>query len=906
MDCEDKQINKLTADAVEELQTEFAGKFRPCGSGSEAKASICFTPADTDDIKRIIAYARRNGHAVVSSNNPLWTLDAEKAGYGGVYVSLEAFDAVGEVDPVAMSVRVGAAATWKDVVAKAAAAGFIVGSRPSDLERTVGSWAVTNGVGIGSYKYGSAKDNILNIRAVTAESLVIETGYDRIGSYMSGYNLTQLFSGSEGTLGIVTEVTVRLSPAGVTKPVAYTFPDTASLGKALREVVHHAGLEPYDISFCGENLTLLLALQGSQDRVDLEEEAADAIMEAAVKADAQQAANLWNLRSDYQRKGEQALVPLKVWKDFADAISGGFYGSVPDRSSAMFTLSSDSFDAIGMKAEELGGRKIADPEFTWTPYSQRCEEDLTLGRKVTPEIVSALKDIVGSSNVTTEGMDRILYSKDMAPLPKLSGLAFNNIPDVVVRPSNVDEVSRIMALAYKHGIPVVPRGNSSWGLGGCQPANAGIVLDMFSKFNKIIKLDTEGMAVKVGCGCTWETLMDACLEQGYLVGSYPSSFPSATIGAWISTNGMGVGSYKYGSAKDNILNMEVVLDDGTVLTTGDDDMGTYYSGYNLNQVFSGCEGTLGVFATVTLRIYPFGKLKPLAYEFDELSQANDVIQRIVAHPGVKPLHVAWADELHFINQRRAGIDAPDVKNLLLVTLQGDERFVELEERIVDAMVAEDGKGTKILDEAVALHEWSERCYEFRARKVGVGEIPAEVIVPASEWGTFVGECYKGFDVMKMEAGGVIGVLVDRNTVMFMPYYFKDDESLLGMTAFGFNFYLGDIATGYGGRTTGFGIFFAWNLDNLHNKDTVEYMRMMKSNLDPHDVVNPGHLVCGCTRFGVNMGKELMTIGSTMIQTVKKLMPRDTTFADNIKRFRYTHLEEVREADRHHVLGRGHE
>ncbi len=906
MDCEVKQVSKLTAEAVEELQIEFAGKVRPCGSGDEADAGICFVPEDAEDIKSIIAYARRNGHAVVSSNNPAWTLDARKAGSGGIHISLEAFDAVGEVDPVAMSVRVGAAAKWKDVVAAAEAAGFTVGSRPSDLERTVGSWVVTNGVGIGSYKYGSAKDNLLNLRAVTAESLVIETGYDDIGGYMSGYNLTQLFSGSEGTLGVVFEATIGLAPLGAVKPVAYTFPDTGSLGRALREVVHHAGLEPYDISFCGDNLALLLVLQGSPERIALEEETADAIMEGAVKADDAQAGSLWNLRSDYKRKGEQALVPIRAWADFADAVGGGFYGSVPDRSSAMFTLSSASFDTVGIKAEELGGRKIADPDFSWTPYSQRCGEDRILGRRVTPEIISALKDIVGSSNVNTEGMERILYSKDMAPLPKISGLAFNNIPDVVVRPSTVEEVSAIMALAYEHGIPVVPRGNSSWGLGGCQPANAGIVLDMFSKFNKIVKIDTEAMSVKVGCGCTWETLIDACLEQGYLVGSYPSSFPSATIGAWISTNGMGIGSYKYGSAKDNILNMEVVLDDGTVLTTGDDVLGSYYKGYNLNQVFAGSEGTLGVFATVTLRLRPFGSLRPLAYEFEELSQANDVIQMIAAHPGVKPLHVAWADELHFINQRRAGIDAPDVRNLLLVTLQGDERFVEFEEGVIDAMVAGDGKGTKILDDAVALHEWGERCYEFRARKVGVGEIPAEVVVPAHDWGAFVGECYDAFDAMKMEAGGVIGVLVDRNTVMFMPYYFKDDESLLGMTAFGFNFYLGDVASRYGGRTTGFGIFFAWNLDNIHNPDTVEYMRMLKSYLDPHDVVNPGHLVCGCTRFGVNMGKELMTIGSTMIQTVKKLMPRDTTFADNIKRFRYTDLEIIRENDRYHLLGKGDE
>ncbi|MGZ7212510.1 hypothetical protein ACXWOF_10290, partial [Streptococcus pyogenes] len=77
------------------------------------------------------------------------------------------------------------------------------------------------------------------------------------------------------------------------------------------------------------------------------------------------------------------------------------------------------------------------------------------------------------------------------------------------------------------------------------------------------------------------------------------------------------------------------------------------------------------------------------------------------------LHIAWSDYNHFENQRKAGIHAPDVANLLLVTFQGDEQFVALEESIVDKFVEAAG-GRKISDE-IAEHEWEERCYEFRAR-----------------------------------------------------------------------------------------------------------------------------------------------------------------------------------------------
>lgn len=901
MNCGEEKTKKLTADAVEELQTAFPGKTKVCESGCNVKAGVCIEPSTLEEVRDITTYASKNGYAVVSENNPVWTLDAKKAEDGFIFVNLGSFNEICDVDPVAMSIRVGAGAKWKDVVDKVSKAGFTVGSRPADMDSCVGAWAVTNGVGVGSYKYGSAKDNVMSIQAVTSESLIVESGYDNIGYYMSGYNLTQLFSGSEGTLGIVTAVTLKLAPAGVTKAVAYGFSDVKVMGEALFKLVHHPSVKPMDISFCSEGCKVLMCLQGSEEFVSLEEAELDTLFEGASKMDAAETDAMWQKRSTVSDVG-QVIVPVKNWGAFVSDIQGSFSGSIPDRSSAVFSV--PDVDSVSEKAEELGGRVMDGASFDWTPFSQQCKDDCNLDRTVTPKVIEALKEIVGEKNVNTNGMDLILYSKDMAPLPKIAGLAFNNMPDVVVRPSTVEEVSKIVALAYKHGIPIVPRGNSSWGLGGCQPANRGIVIDMSSKFNDIINIDIDGMAVKVGCGCTWKSLLDECTKRGYIIGSYPTSFPAATLGAWLSTNGMGIGSYKYGSAKDNVLNMQVVLCDGTILETGDDNVGCYYKGYNLNQIFSGCEGTLAVFATVTFKLHPMGVVKPIAYEFDALDQANETIQKMVNHPSLRPLHIAWSDALHFANQKRAGFPAPDVKNLLLVTLQGDEKFVELEENTLDAIVSAEGLGRKITDEHIPAHEWEERCYEFRARKVGVGEIPAEVIVPVHEWGTFVGRCYQGFEDMKMEAGGVIGVVVDRNTTMFMPYYFKDDESLLGMTAFGFNFYLGDVAKEYGGRNTGFGIFFAWNLDNIHDADTVEYMRYLKTVMDPHDVVNPGHVVCGMTRFGVNMSKQLMGLGSGMMQLIKKMLPANTTFADNKKRFRYTDLEKRKEEDRVHVLGNG--
>ena len=525
-----------------------------------------------------------------------------------------------------------------------------------------------------------------------------------------------------------------------------------------------------------------------------------------------------------------------------------------------------------------------------------------LSRKVTPEVITKLQDIVGAENVNTNEMDRLLYSHDLAPLPKEAGLAFQNIPDVIVRPSTTAEVAAIVKVAYDSGIAITPRGNSTWGLGGSMPTAGGILIDFASKMNKVVKVDVDNMMIRVQAGCTWKNASDACEKEGYILGSYPSSFPSATVAAWLSTGGVGICGYKYGNARDSCLNLEVVLSDGSVIETGFDLTCNNMSGYNLNHLFCGAEGTLGVITEVTLRLYPKGVIKPVAYEFDHLREMAGPIDKIVRHPSVKPLHIAWSDYLHFENQRKAGLHAPDVANLFLVTFQGDEEFVNMEEAVVDKIVEEAG-GRKVSYE-IAEHEWEERCYEYRCRKVGVGSIPAEVVVTNGNWEKFVDECYEGFKAMKMEAGGIVGMVADRNTSMFMPYYFKDDESILGMTAFAYNFYMGDKAMKYGGRSLGLGVFFASNLDVIHGAGAANLMRDLKTFMDPHDVINPGHLVCGKTRFGLSLDKNLMGMASKLMVGIKKLLPADNTFVTNAARFEYDDMEEAKERSNVVEYGKG--
>jgi glycolate oxidase len=145
--------------------------------------------------------------------------------------------------------------------------------------------------------------------------------------------------------------------------------------------------------------------------------------------------------------------------------------------------------------------------------------------------------------------------------------------------------------------------------------------------------------------------------------------------------------------------------------------------------------------------------------------------------------------------------------------------------------------------------------------------------------------------MKMAGGGIIGMIADRSTAMFMPYYFMDTETPLGMLAFAYNYYMGEKAEKYGGRSLGLGIFFASNLDIIRDAGSADFMRTLKTHADPNDIINPGHLVCGKTRFGISLSTQLMGIASKMMQLAKTLMPADCGFDAGVKRFKFDEIEE---------------
>jgi len=505
-------------------------------------------------------------------------------------------------------------------------------------------------------------------------------------------------------------------------------------------------------------------------------------------------------------------------------------------------------------------------------------------------LVKKLEAAIGKENVKTSKMERLLYSHDLAPLPKEVQLAFKNIPDVVVRPKSTADVQKIVQIANEEGAPITPRGASSWGLGGSMPVFGGIVIDMAGLMNKIIDVDADNLCCTVEAGASYKSVSEACLVKKLLLGSYPSSFPSATIGGWIAKDGVGVGSYKYGGPGANLRSLEVVMPDGSVVNTGFRDVADNSAGYNLNALQVGAEGTLGIITKATLKLYPAGEvMKNIAYSFDKLEDISQPLWDITRSK-IDPLHIGFSDGKHFEYLRKAGKHAPEVGTILNVAFEGDKADVEREEAIVDAIVAKYG-GKKMSPET-GQHEWDERCYEFRSREVGLGNIPGEIVVRLKDFKVVAEKCYSLLDEFKLE-GAIIGIMCDRNTVMFMPYYFLNPDSLLSMMDYTYNKKTSDLAYLHGGRPLGFGAFFASNLEIIRGKESTNHMKAIKNALDKKEIMNPGKLLEMKTRHGIALSPKLFELAMDGIGIAKKAIPRQHEFDEKAEAY-----EIVREKKEH--------
>ena len=293
------------------------------------------------------------------------------------------------------------------------------------------------------------------------------------------------------------------------------------------------------------------------------------------------------------------------------------------------------------------------------------------------EIIKELQYIVGSKLVTTEPSELYCYSSDASQIL--------GMPEYVVRPENTEQISRILKLTNKHGIAVTPRGAGTGLAGGAVALSGGVVLDM-SGMNRILEVDIDNLQVAVEPGVVHAKLNEALKPHGFFFPPDPGSSDMCTLGGLIANRGSGMRSVKYGTIKNYVLDLEVVMADGTVINTGSRTLKSS-AGYDLTALMVGSEGTLGVITKALMKIHPLPKSRiVLLASFEDAEMAGRAVVKVVAG-GVVPSACEILDRttIEVLNAYDLRAALPDAETILLFEVDGTESGAQEEAEMVKSI-----------------------------------------------------------------------------------------------------------------------------------------------------------------------------------------------------------------------------
>lgn len=302
----------------------------------------------------------------------------------------------------------------------------------------------------------------------------------------------------------------------------------------------------------------------------------------------------------------------------------------------------------------------------------------------------------------------------------------------MVLPRDTLSVSRILAFANRHKVPVTARGAGYGYVGGAVPMRGGIVLSL-ELMNRILEINEKDFVAVVQPGVVTENLQNAVEKKGLFYPPDPASRANNFIGGNISTNAGGPRCLKYGVTRDYVLGLEVVLANGRILRLG----GRTHknkTGFDLVRLFVGSEGLLGVVTEATLKLIPLPPFRAtLAAGFGSMSDAVGALQGILA-AGFLPCALELADQFtlaaaaKYTKSRRLGI----CKAHLIVELDGQEKSVCGELPAVEKIVRRfrPAFADRGLGDAECEKVWQiRRDFSFSLRATGLTKLNQDIVVP---------------------------------------------------------------------------------------------------------------------------------------------------------------------------------
>ncbi len=452
------------------------------------------------------------------------------------------------------------------------------------------------------------------------------------------------------------------------------------------------------------------------------------------------------------------------------------------------------------------------------------------------KIKLALVEIVGEENYTDSLIDMVSFSYDASE--------HSHRPTCAVWAETADQVSEILKLSNREKIPVIPRGAGTGLSGMAVPIEGGIILDL-TRMNSIVKIRIEDRLAIVQPGVVYIDLEKALSPFGFFFPPDPASGKVSTLGGNVASNAGGLKGAKYGTTRDYVLGLQVVLPDGRIMKTGSKAMKSV-SGYDLTRLFVGSEGTLGVVTEITLKINP----KPTATStalatFDSLENAGGAINQIM-HSGIIPsaLEILGRETLAAINQN-TDLNLPEVDAMLLAETDGytrEETDYQIEKVIQNFKEnnAKEVKQAKTDKEVEDLWAARKSAYAVLAR-IKTHFVLEDVTVPM----TNIAKLLKGVEEISKRHDiqiATFGHAGDGNLHPQILYDGYDPEQVRRMEEASADIF--KLAIDLDGTLTGehgIGLAKAPYMTLEHDPVAMDVMRHIKKMFDPNNILNPGKM-----------------------------------------------------------------
>lgn len=448
-----------------------------------------------------------------------------------------------------------------------------------------------------------------------------------------------------------------------------------------------------------------------------------------------------------------------------------------------------------------------------------------------------LVGIVGTRYALTDPVELACYAYDATH--------HTYHPDIVLMPADVEEVSAILRLANRERIPVVPRGSGTSLSGGATPVRGGIVLRTV-RLNRILEIDTANLTATVEPGVVTGDFQRAVESVGLFYPPDPSSLSVSTMGGNVGHGAGGPRGVKYGTTKDYVIGLEVVLADGRILQTGGKTVKNS-SGYDLTHLLVGSEGTLGVITKINVRLLPLPEAKQTALAvFDSLDTAAEAVAQIIAAK-IVPTTLELVDNFTLRRvQEYKDVGLPnDAQGVLLMEVDGFNEEVAHQITVVADIAercgAREVKVARTREEND--HLWSARRSAYAAlAKTRPTALVEDATVPRNRIPDIIRKMYDLAHKYDVEVT-VVGHAGDGNTHPVVLTDWRDREEMERADKFSDELFRAAVAMG--GTLSGehgIGVSKAKYMAWQHGREGLAAMRLVKQAFDPNGILNPGKVI----------------------------------------------------------------